>query len=209
VDHGAAGFARAGAGHASSMTDEELGSYRKVDPAVVDGDPFWSEVRRRHPDVGIVLLRPPATDGPEVRQAPTVPLDVVRTVADEAARTWLRLADLLAGRGATEAPSVRWARSSGDGALLVEKPVPGLGEEGGTELLRDVALRLGAEGWRLHATTLDGRPLLRATNGLLDLRAEAGAGATVLRLATGLMPVADADRAVVRDEVRQEVASWA
>lgn len=194
------------------MTEEELGSYRKVDPAVVHDDPFWSEVRSRHPDLDIVLLQPPAVDDREGDPVPTptVPVDVVRTVADQAARTWRGLAALVAERGVTDPPSVRWARNGGAGeALLVEKAVAGLGEAGGTALLRDVASRLGADGWRLQATTRDDRPLLRATNGLIDLQAEAGAGATVITLATGLMSVAEADRVVVRDEVREEVAAWA
>jgi hypothetical protein len=39
------------------MDDTELGLFRRVDPAVVDDDPNWSVLRRRHPDVDLVLGR--------------------------------------------------------------------------------------------------------------------------------------------------------
>lgn len=194
------------------MTDEELGPFEKADPTVVADDPFWAAVRRRHPDVDIVLLTEDAEAEPAgtgaVGPGRTASVEVVRQVTDEVTRAWQSLAPLMAARGAAEAPSVRWSPRDGRNALVVEKAVHGLGEDGGTELLRDVAFRLGADGWRLRPTTRGTRPMLHATNGLVDLRAEAGAGATVITLATGLMPVADADRGVLRDEAREQVAAW-
>lgn len=56
------------------MTEGLLGPFRKVDPRVVDDDPFWSVVRRRHPDVDLVLLPDapgdPRGDRPAGEEAP-------------------------------------------------------------------------------------------------------------------------------------------
>ncbi|MFC5728847.1 MULTISPECIES: hypothetical protein [Nocardioides] len=190
------------------MTDEELGPYRKVDQAVVERDRFWAQVRRRHPDVDIVLLEP-AGDAEDALGQPTVAIETVRSVADELTQAWRSIVSVVADRGSVQAPAVRWGIGAGGHALLVEKALQGLGSHAGAGLLRDIAFRIGADGWRMRPTTRDDRPLLRATNGLLDLQAEAGAGATVLTLATGVMPVAEADRVVVRADVRGEVESWA
>lgn len=193
------------------MDDADLGRLQRVDPTVVDDDPFWSVVRHRHRDVDLVLLPPPDGAGPapvdsDADTDADIGIDVVRTVAVGAAEAWGALAGLIAERDQPAAPSVRWAGGSGGHALLLTRSVCGIGEVGGVDLLRDIAFRLGEHGWRLAATRREGRPLLRASNGLLDLEGEAGAGATVLRLATGVMPVAEPDRAVVRDEMLAVVA---
>lgn len=184
---------------------------RRVDPTVVDDDPFWRVVRRRHRDVDVVLLPPPDDAGPTTHDV-ELPVDpqVVRTLATSAAEAWGEIAGLMAQRDRPAAPTVRWASGSGGTgghALLMTRSLCGIGEDAGADLLRDIAFRLGEHGWRLEATRRDGRPLLRASNGLLDLEGEAGAGATVVRLATGVMPVAEPDRSAVRDEVLAAVAS--
>lgn len=185
------------------MDDADLGRLQRVDPTVVDDDPFWSVVRRRHRDVDLVLLPPPDDAGPTDADTDA---DTVRTVAGGAAEVWGEISGLLAERDRPAAPTVRWASGSGGHALLVTRSVCGIGEVGGADLLRDIAFRLGEHGWRLAATRREGRPLLRASNGLLDLEGEAGAGATVVRLATAVMPVAEPDRTAIRDEMVAAVA---
>lgn len=183
----------------------DLGHFHKVDPAVVDDDPFWGVVRRRHPEVDIVLLPddPPPAEDPPRRIDP----DALAAVVDQVVATWAVLAPLMAAGGAPATPSVDWAPAPDGHALLVEKGVRGLGADGGTALLRAIAVGLGQQGWRLSASRRQGLPLLRATDGLLDLEAQAGPGATVLTLATGVLPVTEADRAAARDRVVREAAS--
>lgn len=189
---------------------KDLGPLRKVDPAVVDDDRFWSEVRRRHPDVDLVLLPPDDADAAAVL-AP-LPPTLVRTVAAAAVDAWRTLAPLLVERREPDPPAVRWVSADGGHALLVTKAVRGLGEDGGVDLLGDVAEVLGRRGWRLAPSRRTGHPLLRATDGQVDLEAEAGPGATVLRLATRVLPTEASDRDAVLDEVLARLAegtpSW-
>jgi hypothetical protein len=181
------------------MPAGDLGTFRKVDPHAIDDDPFWSVVRRRHPDVDIVLL----PDEPEDQDEPTATPEVEAALEAELDDAWQLLQPIVAATGApaAEEPPSRRVAAAADGPAPVlqkavcglgtelETTVPGpeqraavrgLGQDGGTDLLRDVAVTLGRAGWRLNATTRDGRPLLRARHGRLQLRAEAGAGATVL-----------------------------
>lgn len=194
------------------MDQAQLGRFRQVDPAVVDDDPFWSAVRRRHPDVDLVLLARDRPDHPDHSPPRHVAPEVVRTVAAAAHEAWHTVVPLLVERGETGLPAVRWALREGGHALLVTKAVRGIGEAGGADLLAEMAEVLGRRGWRLAPTRRGPRPLLRATDGLVDLDAEAGPGATVLRLATGIIPAEERDRDDVLDEVvarmAQEASSW-
>lgn len=185
----------------------DLGHFRKVDPAVVDGDPFWSVVRRRHPDVDIVLL--PDDAAPPADPPPSVDPAALAAVVDRVLATWTLLAPLVAADGEEAAPTVRWAQGRDGHALLVEKGIRGLGADGGTALLRAIAVALGQEGWRLAPGRRQELPLLRATDGLLDLEAQAGPGATVLTLASGVLPVTEPDRSSAQARVVEAVASWA
>ncbi|KRB76957.1 hypothetical protein ASE01_09310 [Nocardioides sp. Root190] len=186
------------------MDDADLGPLRKVNPSVVDDDPFWSVVRRRHPDVDLVLL-PPGSDEPDEPGQPDEPpvdsSDAVRAVVELAREAWAALVPLLPDAGP---PGVRWA-SRGDGhALLIVRSLVDPGDAGGVDLLRRAAVVLDGLGWRLAPTRRAGHPLLRATNGLVDFEGEAGPGATVLRIATGVLPVSEPDRAAVLEEA----GSW-
>ncbi len=174
---------------------------------MLDDDPFWSRVHRRHPDVDVVLL-PAAVDQ---RQAPAA-LDVVRRAADHAVEGWHLLRPHALAAGATGRPSVRWGNGGpGDDrvALVVQQAVTGIGQDAGEELLRVAAAALGRAGWRLRPTTRDGLRVLDATDGLADVQAVAGPAATVLTVASAVLPVSAADREVVAAEVREVVASWA
>lgn len=46
------------------MSQADLGTFRRMDPSVIDDDPNWSVLRRRHRDVDIVV--PPGTGQPPV-----------------------------------------------------------------------------------------------------------------------------------------------
>ncbi|MCX6402134.1 MAG: hypothetical protein NTX33_19655 [Propionibacteriales bacterium] len=186
------------------MTEAIPGRFHRVDPTVVEDDPFWSVVRRRHPDVEIVLM---PDDDPA--PGPGAPVERVREEAVAAIGAWRLLRPVvLAVVDEPAEPSVRWSSRTAGDALVIEKAVAGIGQEDGTDLLRAVTVVLGRAGWRLRPTTRDGLPALDATNGRIDVRADAGPGATVLTIATGLMPV-DADvRDAVAAGVREELSSW-
>lgn len=167
------------------MTEGLLGPFRKVDPQLVDDDPFWSVVRRRHPDVDIVLL-PGEPDQPDAPPDEPDPEDL-RARAEalgELEGAWQLLAPHVAATaavGATDPATVRVAPQPGGRAVRVlEKAVVGIGQERGTHLLRDVALALGRDGWRLRVATRAERPVLDAQVGTLTLHAEAGPGATTM-----------------------------
>lgn len=186
------------------MSEANPGRFHRVDTTVVDRDPFWSVVRHRHPDVDIVLM--PEDD--DADPGPGVPLERVREEADAAIEAWRLLRPLVLAADEPAGPSVRWGSRDAGGALIIEKAVAGIGQADGTDLLRAVTVVLGRAGWRLRPTTRDGLPALDATDGRLDVRADAGPGATVLTIATGLLPV-DADvRDTVVAGVREELSSW-
>lgn len=185
------------------MTEANLGRLRRVDPTVLEDDPFWAVVRRRHPDVDIVLM--PDDD---TTPGPGASVERVRAEADAAIEAWRLVRPLVLAADESAAPSVRWGRRDAGDALIIEKAVVGIGQPDGTDLLRALAVVLGRAGWRLRPTTRDGRPALDATDGRLDVRAEAGPGATILTIATGLLLVDAGVRDTVAASVREEVASW-
>lgn len=158
----------------------------------LDRDPFWSVVRRRHPDLTVVLL----DDDPPADPPADTPPDELDAHLARLSATWGLLASLVSEAGGPPTPpSVRWAsHGRPDGAaLVVERSLTGLGPDGGTDLLRRVAWRLGAHEWRMVATTEAERPVLRASDGVLHLDAEAGAVVTVLSLATPPLRLPDDD----------------
>lgn len=186
-------------------------SFDKVDRAALDDDPFWSAVRRRHPDVGVVLL---PDDGPDPTPGsdlgPGLDLDTARGPVLALVDTWRVIAAVVAERSTTDAsgdagPSLRWGEGDGGHALVARSNVPGLGVAGGIDLVRAVAVALDARGWRFAPTRRAGHPLLRATDGRLDLEAEVGEAITAITLATGVLPVADDVRVALLDGLDGEV----
>lgn len=178
-------------------------TFRPVDPAVLDTDPFWGPVRQRHPDLDVIIL-PPDVEPERVIQ----PLAEVREAAAEVLATWRLLQPLVGvadthepGRG----PSVRWEHRDGD-VLVVQRALIGIGQDAGTAFLREVVLALGEAGWRLRPGRRQGLPLLDATDGNLHVEAVAGPGATVLTITGPGLAAGEADREMVRDEVLAEVA---
>lgn len=185
---------------------DDLGLLRRVDPAVVDDDPFWSVVRQRHPDVAIVLL--PDDPGPPGGVSRSLAPETLTAVGERLVATWAVLAPLVAAGGDQVEPTVAWSPVDDGHALVVETAVRGLGQDRGTDLLRAVLGALGERDWRFAPGSRAGLPLLRATDGLLDLEGVAGPGAVVLTLATGVLPVTEPERAVVHEQVAEAVASW-
>ncbi|GAA4804621.1 hypothetical protein ACFQ0K_11160 [Nocardioides caeni] len=182
----------------------DLGHLQRSDPALLDDDPFWSVVRRRHPEAEVVLV-PPAP--PPDRPGPPVARDVLDELVAALREAWRTVAPITSAAAATGddgPPSVSWRARSGGHALVLQKALRGIGAAGGRELLRSIAAVLGRAGWLLRPSGGDGLAVLDARGGLVDLRAEAGAGATVLTLATGVVTAGVADRVRIGEEVR----SW-
>lgn len=189
------------------MTEANPGRFHRVDPAVLDDDPFWSEVRRRHPDVDIVLLPPDLTPDLAPDLAPASDTEV-RRAAVAVQEVWRGVGPLLTGFGPLAPPSVRWREAEGRRSLILQKALPGIDQQSGTEFLMTLLVHLGERGWALQPGVRDGLPTLRATDGAAAVEAVAGPGATVVTL-TGVPLVLTADVAqLVKDEVRAEVASW-
>lgn len=172
----------------------------RVDPSVLDDDPFWSVVRRRHPEATVVLVPPAVTPPDDAGPTP----DELRAIAGSAHAAWRLVAPLVASVGDDGAPTVSWRGRAEGHALVLQKALRGLGSAGGTELLRAVAAVLGREGWLLRPSARDGVAVLDGRGEGVELRAEAGAGATVLTFATPVLAVGAAARSALREEVR----SW-
>lgn len=200
------------AGIASGMLGDSRTTLRRVRPSALDDDPFWSVVRQRHPDATVVVLprpdAPPTAGGP-----PALSHDEVREVALLVGQTWAslaprvrRVATVPADRAASS-PAVSWrGRGSEDTqALVLVKGLPGIGLDPGIALLRDIGVALLEAGWAVDAHQGPrGESVLSARGGRVDLEAVAGPGATVVRVASGLLRTTPE----VRDRVREEVRSW-
>lgn len=181
----------------------DLGQLRHVDPvdpAVLDDDPFWSVVRRRHPEATVVLVPPALTPPDDAGPTPDELRAIGRTLLD----AWRLVAPLAAATGDGGVPSVSWRARPDGHALVAQKALRGLGAAGGAALLRAVAAVLGREGWLLLTSSREGVAVLHGRGVGVEVRAEAGAGATVLTLATPVLAVGAAARGALRAEVR----SW-
>jgi hypothetical protein len=153
------------------------------------GDPFFDAVRRRHPDVDIVVL-PPAP--------PPVPPDSLELVGDdEVAATLIRVATLArqlwasAARESAEKPEARFAYGSGPSAVRAVARVATRRDDGFHVL---VALRheLETDGWEV---TRPPGVVERIVAHLDDLTVSAscaeGAGALLFELSSASLPVGD------------------
>lgn len=182
---------------------------RNVPPAVLDDDPFWSVVRRRHPDVDVVLLGPATPPQDDADVTTPLPAATVREVALLVGQTWASLAPAVTrAAGEPRTPTVSWRQRGTTHprhALVVTCGLPAIGRRAGVVLLRDVTGSLLDAGWAIQATTTpDQVARLDARGGVVDVRGEAGPGATVLRIASGHLHV----DAGVRARIREEVTSW-
>jgi hypothetical protein len=141
----------------SSPSDEPVAGHEAT--AIVANDPFWSVVRRRHPDVDIVVL--PPDDAPDLTPAPgTAPIHTGAARADfegEVAAMWDQLGQ------PTERPVVRWTSAPNRGAVALEGriAVEGMAPDDAAAVLRRAEERLGAEGWHVLVPP-DGLPRVAA-----------------------------------------------
>ncbi len=189
------------------MSEANPGRFHRVDPTVVDDDPFWSVVRRRHPDLEVVLLPEEPLGEPGAVDPPASIEEVHRAVV-ALQEAWRGIRPLLAEHADPAPPSIRWQEAEGQRSLILRKAVPGIGQEAGTELLQRFFVHLGERGWMLHPGGRDGLPVLRATDGQVALEAVAGPGATVVTLGGVPLAVAPDAAKAAADDLRAEVASW-
>lgn len=189
---------------------ETIDAFRRADPRILDDDPFWSRVRRRHPDVDVVLVPSdgPGDDPPEEATATPGEIGSMLATVGELWRSVVR--PILAEAGATAPPSIRWRRRPDGGTAIVQKALPGVGQEAGTDLLRALFHALHDRGWSVGpgigpGTSLE-LPALRATDGTLVLDAAAGPGATVITLAGPPTSLGTDPALAALDELRLGVA---
>ncbi len=130
--------------------------------ARVAADPFWSVVRRRHPDVDLVLLPPVAAPDEADAGAPPIEAGVEEATAACLARVaglWQRLVGDVAPdeqrAGWTTGPRPGLERHEATWTLLGVDPVAATGTIDGA------ARTLGEEGWRVLAPP-DGMPRVLA-----------------------------------------------
>lgn len=162
---------------------DDLGLLRRVDPAVVDDDPFWSVVRQRHPDVTLVLL-PEEPPPPDAAAAEPADPDDIRRALDAVREVWAAVVQpLVVAQGVPDPPRERWREGPGGRAPALQKSLVGIGQAAGEDVLRGLVAGLARRGWRLGPGARRGMSTLRATDGALVLDAVAGPGATVLTLA--------------------------
>lgn len=162
---------------------DDLGLLRRVDPAAVDDDPFWSVVRQRHPDVTLVLLPEVPLPREGAAAEPADP-DDVRRALDAVREVWTAVVQpLVVALGLPDPPRERWREGPAGRAPVLQKSLVGIGQAAGDDLLRGLVAGLAERGWRLGPGERRGMSTLRATDGALVLDAVAGPGATVLTLA--------------------------
>lgn len=138
-----------------------------ADPAATD--PFWAPVRRRHPDVDIVLLpaeQPaepdPALPDPEPEPEPAEPIDPDELARDAEAALAALWAQAVGESDPTEQQS-HWLSGERPGTLRHEATwtLEGTTPEQSTAALQRVAESLGADGWHV-LTPPDGLPRVQA-----------------------------------------------
>lgn len=127
---------------------------RRATRTELDREPFFAAVRRRHPDVDIVLL-PGEPDADPLAQRGDPEIIEVAEARRRRAEAEVLLIDLLelltpGLNQAAEAPVSGW-RGSGPGKLIAEISVriPGVGEAAGHATLKTAAGNLLARGWRV------------------------------------------------------------
>ncbi len=116
---------------------------------------------------------------------------------------WDRVSALLPGPEAT----LGWRGAGDRHRFVVQAAVPGVGRGSGTRLLREIAVAADRVGWHLAAAERRGACLLRGRcdRPPIELRAEAGLGATVVRLRGAPLHLAGGDLS----RVVAEAATWA
>lgn len=170
--------------------------------ARVATDPFWSVVRRRHPDVDVVVLPPTAPAQPGAGEVAALPeVDA----AEEAARVEQAAVGLWAALVGEEPGEVATRRTSGRarGTARVETTVRlgGVDPAGGVAVVSRAAEGLAGDGWDVLAPP-DGMPRALAGRGEgmareeLQLVHDPAAARIVLRLRSADARLADPEERV-------------
>ncbi|MEV7398278.1 hypothetical protein [Aeromicrobium sp. NPDC092404] len=169
---------------------------------VVANDPFWDVVRRRHPDIDLIVLDGPSPlDRPEPGVEPTIALEQARLIERGVDDAYDSIRHVLPAN--LPEPTKTWRGTAGGHAYVVEKALREAGGEAGLELLRRLARELHDRGWAVEAAGDEQRPHLMATNGWIDLDARSGRAATQLTLAGPVVPVAPHDLVSLDKEARR------
>lgn len=159
---------------------------------VVANDPFWSVVRREHPDIDLIVFDGPSPlDPPERGTGPDIPLEQARLIERGVDDAYDLLLHLLPSN--LPEPTRAWRGAVGGHAYVVEKALRESGGEAGLELLRRLARDLHDRGWAVEASGDEQRPHLMATNGWIDLDALSGRAATRLTIAGPVVQVTPDD----------------
>lgn len=129
--------------------------------AQVADDPFWSVVRRRHPDLDIVLLPPEVDPPPPPPEAPLVDADDEAARADVLADQWWRA---VVDDEPTEATS-RWIGGGAGGTRRreVTRRLEGADLASTPEALRRAGEQLAESGWHVLVPA-DGMPRVLASH---------------------------------------------
>ncbi len=158
--------------------------------APIGPDPFWSVVRRRHPDVDIVLLPADAPAVPRDQPArPVADVEAAATETDEVARGWWRaLVD-----DEVPAPAGRWLPGSAREVVRREAALAreGLDPVATTTRVQEAAEALSRDGWHVLAPA-DGMPRVMASRPSGEevlLLLVPATGRLLLRLRTGPLDV--------------------
>lgn len=176
--------------------------FRRADPQVVEDDPFWSRVRRRHRDADIVLLPTPtpAPDGPAAADEASVRAAVADTLS-----VWRAVRSVL--RTASDGPQVRWA-VDGDRHRLVVQKAAGPTRDDPIAAVIGAVMRLWAgRSWGLQPVERPGVRGVEATDGRSVVVCVTGPAATVLTVRGPTVPVEAGLRGSVLEELRGD-ASW-
>ncbi|MFA6574013.1 MAG: hypothetical protein WCS84_01230 [Nocardioides sp.] len=155
------------------------------------GDPFFDAVRRRHPDVDVVVLPPSPPPGSAVPLEPVVDEEVGATLIRVA--TLAKLLWASAARESTEPPEARFAYGNGPGSVRATARVATRRDDGFHVL---VALRheLETDGWEVtRPPGASPSAVERMVGHLDDLTVSASyaeaTGALLFEVSSGSLPV--------------------
>ncbi|ALX05382.1 hypothetical protein [Aeromicrobium erythreum] len=162
-------------------------------------EPFWDVVRRRHPDVDVVLLPPAEATAPPGSDRDPVSVETAQELAARLDQEFASVWELLLG-GPPEPSPVRWTSS----------PVPGTArpvrsqrsrDERGEDLVGTSRAVLTDLGWTTSEPQA-GLPLLVAERDDRDLRLTVHDGAVLLEVHGPAVPVRPRTLRALRAEAR-------
>jgi hypothetical protein len=163
-------------------------------------DPFYRELRRRHPDIDIVLLPevPPgsATDLAEAPPLPAQPGTVLQDLSDSFETLWA----ILTGLPTSSSEVPRWRAGTSDDQVFAERVGRSTGVTDGSALLLDAAAALDARSWNFRVPR-GGVPRLLAEHSGRSLTISVWDDAVTLTVRSESYAVeADVKRALLRGE---------